>query len=211
MHGKENEGESSQIISAQLSNLPFLSSLHRLTNTATTISTVTTNSGRSSKSAGSKSAAVASAAGLSSDSIIGIDSDSTDAFVPGSIWDDIFVTKVFVAGKPGWSCGHCGKTFKPQHAICVIAHMLKLKGYHIAGCKAIIPMESLRHYRLFRQKTTQQAVKKSTLKRANDAVLDLVEGKQASATALLNGDEVCKFVSILVLIFHIIMFIHVKI
>jgi hypothetical protein len=54
--------------------------------------------------------------------------------------------------------------------------MLKLKGYHIVRYKAIIPMESLRHYHLFRQKTTQQAVKKSTLKRANDAVLDLVEG-----------------------------------
>ena len=122
--------------------------------------------------------------------VIAVDDDATEPFAPASIWDDMFVTKVVVDGKLAWICGHCGKTYKPQHATRVIAHLLKLKGHHIAACKAAIPMADIFRYRQFRQRTAELHGRKEAAKRAGDAVVIQVEEKQASAIALMNGAKV---------------------
>ena len=67
------------------------------------------------------------------------------------IWSDKYV-KLLDDG--GWKCLWCKQIFKFCHETRALCHLLKLKGKHVAICKAIIPVANLEHYRSMQKEGT---------------------------------------------------------
>ena len=76
---------------------------------------------------------------LTDDSTVLTNEDSTNRLI---IWNDKYV-KLLDDG--GWKCLWCKKIFQFRHATRALCHFLKLKGNHVAICKAIIPVSNLEH------------------------------------------------------------------
>ena len=107
--------------------------------------TLTENSTMSSITRASKGKKITD---LTDDSTVEPNEDLTNRLM---IWNDKHV-KLLDDG--GWKCLWCKKIFKFWHATRALCHLLKLKGNHVAICKAIIPVANLEHYHSMRKEGT---------------------------------------------------------
>ena len=113
---------------------------------------------------------------LTDDSTVLTNKDSTNRLM---IWNDKHV-KVLDDG--GWKCLWCKKIFKFSHATRALCHFLKLKGNHVAICKAIIPVANLEHYHSMRKEGTDIT---SANRRTHEGQQEFIEFRQEAATSLV--------------------------
>ena len=99
------------------------------------------------------------------------------------IWNDKYV-KLLDDG--GWKCLWCKKIFKFRHATRALCHFLKLKGNHVAICKAIIPVANLEHYHSMRKEGTDLT---SANRRAHEGQQEFIEFRQEAATLLVLSNR----------------------
>lgn len=124
----------------------------------------------------SKSASTTSA-GLSID-LTHDSADAGESTFCNNIWKDQHIKQL---DGDGWQCLWCDKSFKTKHATRVICHLLKLKGNHIAPCKAFIPPANVERYRKFRRNSNNSSSANKQAREEND---DYVEERQQAATTL---------------------------
>ena len=100
--------------------------------------------------------------------------DSTNRLM---IWNDKHV-KLLDDG--GLNCLWCKNIFKFWHATRALCHFLKLKGNHVAICKAIIPVSNLEHYHSMRKEGTDLT---SSNRRAHEGQQEFIKFRQEAATS----------------------------
>ena len=98
------------------------------------------------------------------------DDDSTSPS-PGSVWSD---PKVKLLNNE--------KTIRTRHSTRALCHFLKIRGNHIAICKAVIPSNWLERYCSMRKRSTHLI---SAHKRVNVDQEEFVSGRQEAASVLM--------------------------
>jgi hypothetical protein len=64
------------------------------------------------------------------------DDGDVHPFLMVRIWDDDKITRLFgVGGKLSWQCGYCNQAFSGHNATKALAHVVRVSGQDIAGCK----------------------------------------------------------------------------
>ena len=76
----------------------------------------------------------------------------------------------------------CKKIFKFRNATRALCHFLKLKGNHVAICKAIIPVANLEHCHSMRKEGTELT---SANRSAQEGQQEFIEFRQEGATSLV--------------------------
>ena len=78
------------------------------------------------------------------------DDDSTSPS-PDCVWSD---PKVKLLDNGGWQCLWCQKIIRTRHSTRALCHFPKIRGNHIAICKAVIPSNWLERYCSMRKRST---------------------------------------------------------
>ena len=135
--------------------------------------TLTENSTMSSITCASKGKNITD---LTDDSTVLTNEDSTNRLM---IWNDKYVK---LLDDDGWKCLWCKKIFMFWHATRALCHFLKLKGNHVAICKAIITVANLEHYHSMRKEGTDLT---SANRRAHEGQQEFIEFRKEAATSLV--------------------------
>ena len=125
--------------------------------------TLTENSTMSSITRASKGKKISD---LTDDFTVLTNEDSTNRLM---IWSDKYFK---LLDNDGWKCLRCKKIFKFRNATRALCHFLKLKGNHVAICKAIIPVANLENYHSMRKEGTDLT---AANKRAHEGQQEFIE------------------------------------
>lgn len=105
-----------------------------------------------------------------------------------TIWEDDKITRNMK--KDTWCCGWCKKEFKGINATKALAHVLRLSGKSISGCKSFRKIDSM-HCMTYEELRKRQHKRGSYAAKAKDVVVERMDeqGRQSSQMLIMSSGK----------------------
>lgn len=93
----------------------------------------------------------------------------------------------------GWTCGHCGLSFKKVNATKALAHVLCKNGFSIAGCKAYIDPSDKKRYEDLLLKKESASETRGKKKEVLSNNITNVQARAVEVIEIGGGEGKCMF------------------